>query len=193
MGKKIEHDEAIEPEVLNLQPEEPETICVDQCTLDRLIRHRVYGAMALGLAPIPLLDLVGLTAIQVDLVRVIAKAYGVPFKQNVVKSILIPLVGSVVPTAAAPLMSSLMKVVPVIGLATGAVSFSILGAASTYAVGRVFARHFANGGNLTSFDSKKMSGYFKEKYDEGKNIFRKEKPTPQDMANSEPESVEQPA
>ena len=57
-------------------------VIIPACEIDAIIRKRVYGSVALGLAPIPLLDLIGLYAIQVDLVRALANKYGVPFKAD---------------------------------------------------------------------------------------------------------------
>lgn len=137
--------------------------------LDAVIRNRVYASMALGLAPIPVVDLVGLTAVQIDLVRVLAKKYDVPFKRNAAKTIISALVGSVVPVGVAPLFASLMKMVPYVGLTTGAVSISILGGASTYAVGKVFNKHFASGGTLLDVDTAKVKDGFKEQYEKGRS------------------------
>ena len=42
---------------------------VSRAEIDDIIRKHVYGAMALGLAPLPLIDVLGLVAIQMNLVR----------------------------------------------------------------------------------------------------------------------------
>lgn len=145
-------------------------VLVPEDVVSDIIRKRVYGAVALGLAPIPLLDLVGLFAIQVELVRRLSKEYQIPFKANLTKSLIVSLVGGGLPVVAAPLMASLMKFVPVIGQTTGAVSMSILGGAATYGVGQVFARHFASGGSLVDFKTEKMREYFNQKFKEGKDV-----------------------
>lgn len=129
---------------------------VTQCEIDSLIRKRVYAAIALGLAPLPLVDLVGLYGIQVELVSALARKYGVPFKQDMVKALVGSLVGSVLPVAAAPTFFSLFKLIPVIGWSTSATTMSIIGGAATYAVGRIFDRHFASGGNLLQADTEKL-------------------------------------
>lgn len=146
---------------------------IPQWEIDDIIRKRVYGSAALGMAPIPLLDLVGLYAIQLDLVRALAKKYGVPFSADRVKTLISALVGSVLPVSLVPIVASLAKLIPVIGWTTSASSMSLVGGASTYALGRVFARHFATGGSLLHVDTEKMKDSFKETYEDGKKFVKK--------------------
>lgn len=141
--------------------------------IDTLIRKRVYGAIALGMAPIPLLDLAGLYGIQLELVHALAKKYGVPFRAELAKPLIGSLVGSVLPVSAAPIVAYLVKFIPFIGWTTSAVSMSVVGGASTYALGRVFARHFASGGTLLAADAEKLRASFKAKYEEGKEFVSK--------------------
>jgi len=146
---------------------------VSQQEIDRLIRHHVWASIGIGLVPIPLLDMVGLTAIQINLVRKIANAYQIPFLRDKVKNILGSLIGSAVPSAAgAPLGASIVKTVPVIGWTVGAVTMPVLAGAATYAVGRVFVQHFASGGTFLTFDPEKVKDYFAEMFKEGKELAK---------------------
>ncbi len=175
--------ETPEEKVSDLTAEEPTNE-----EIDAVIRHRVYAAMALGLAPIPVVDLLGLTAIQIDLVRVLAKKQGVPFKKNAAKTIISALLGSVVPVGVAPLFAYAVKWVPFVGLTTGAVSISLLGGASTYAVGKVFNKHFASGGTFLDVDTTKFKEGFKEQYEKGKSYvssLKKKKTDDKEGASSE--------
>jgi uncharacterized protein (DUF697 family) len=154
------------------EPAEPQAP-VAQSEVDSIIRKRVYAAVALGLAPLPLVDLIGLYAIQVELVRALAKKYGVPFKSDKVKTLLFPLIGSVMPVSAVPVLRSMFRMIPVIGWTASATATCIAGGASTYAVGWVFDRHFASGGTLLQADTEKLRTAFKEKYEEGKKFVGK--------------------
>jgi uncharacterized protein (DUF697 family) len=172
-------------------------VIVPQAEVDAIVRKRIYASMALGLAPVPLLDLVGLTAVQIELVHALAKRYEVPFKKNVAKALIGSLVGGVLPVGVAPLFASLVKVVPVIGLTTGAASMCILGGASTYAVGKIFARHFAAGGTLLDIKAEQVRDSFKEQFDKGKKLVSsmkkdKEAATEQESADTaQPETAKQ--
>ncbi len=169
-----------------------EDVSVSTEEIDRTIRNHVYSSMALGLAPIPLLDLVGLSVIQLDLVRKIAKKYNVPFKENAAKTCITALVGGVLPVGLAPVAASIIKCVPIVGTLTGAVSMSLLGGASTYAVGRVFVKHFESGGTLLDVDTEKVQEGFKEQYEKGKEyvagLKKKEEKEPAPKTETEPEA-----
>ena len=136
----------------------------------RIIKNRVIASAGLGLIPMPLVDVVGLTSIQLEMVSKLAKLYDVPFRRDVGKSIIASLVGGVLPVSMVPGTFSLLKAVPLIGWTTGAVTMSVLGGATTYAVGRVFVQHFEAGGNLLNFDPVAMKAYFAEQFAEGKKV-----------------------
>jgi uncharacterized protein (DUF697 family) len=138
--------------------------------IDEIIRKRVYAAMAVGMAPIPLLDLAGISAIQIEMVHALAKKYGVPFRPSLVKATVGSLLGGFLPVAFAPAVASLSKFIPVIGWTVSGVSMSLIGGAITYALGNVFVSHFESGGVLLDFDVKKWRNTFKSKVEEGKRV-----------------------
>lgn len=137
---------------------------------NNVIRNHVLGSMGIALVPIPVVDLVALSGIQIKMLHSLAKLYRVPFSENLGKSLIVSLVGGVMPTSTAMTIASLAKVVPGLGTATGMVSVSVLGGATTYAIGSVFVQHFESGGTLLDFDPKKMRDYFTSKLQEGKRI-----------------------
>lgn len=136
----------------------------------RIIKNRVIVSAGLGLVPVPLVDLVGLTTIQLEMLARLTKLYDVPFRKNVGKSLIAGLVGGVLPVSIMPGTFSLLKAVPLIGWATGAATMSILGGAATYAIGKVFVSHFEAGGTLLNFNPEAMKEYFAEQFEEGKKV-----------------------
>jgi uncharacterized protein (DUF697 family) len=168
---------AIEDTTPSAQPADAEAaqqeaVTVSPCEIDAIIRKRVYAAMALGLAPVALLDLVGLFAIQTELVNALAKKYDVPFSKDKAKNLLGSLLGSTLPVALGPAAFSLLKAIPLVGMTVGAATMTIIGGASTYAVGRVFNRHFASGGDLIDVDAGKLKESFRTYYNEGKQYVK---------------------
>ena len=147
--------------------------CPTEEVADAIIRKRVYGAIGIGFIPVPLVDFLGLTALQIEMIHTLAKAHGVEFKKERVKSIISSLCGSLLTTASVPLAASLLKSIPVIGTTAGAATISIMGGSTTYALGWVFDRHFRKGGCLIDFDAEEAKTYFKEKVEEGKNFVGK--------------------
>ena len=150
-----------------------ERACPSEEVVDAIIRKRVYGAIGIGFVPVPLVDFLGLTALQLELIHALSKAYGVEFKKERVKSIISSLCGGLLTTASVPLAASLFKSIPVIGITAGAATISIMGGSTTYALGWVFDRHFRKGGCLIDFDAEEAKTYFKEKVEEGKNFVGK--------------------
>jgi len=157
---------------------EESTEDVSKETIDRLIRNHVYASMAVGLVPIPMVDFIGVTGIQINMVRKIAKLYDIPFSRETAKNIIISLVGGSVPAVTSYPIASAVKAIPIIGFSLGAVSMPVVSGASTYAVGKVFYRHFASGGTFLTFDVEKAKAYYADMFQKGKNVSQTLKPQP---------------
>ena len=134
---------------------------------EKSIRRYAIASSALGLVPLPLLDLIAVTSIQLKLVGTLAQIYKVSFSAHVAKALIGSLIGSAAASAVALPLASLIRLAPVIGLASGIVSIGTVAAASTYAVGRVFTQHFASGGTLLTFDPAKVRTYYAEQFELG--------------------------
>lgn len=104
-------------------------------------RHGSYAAVG-GLLPLPVANIVGVTAIIMRMVKQLSGLYGVPFQQDRTRSVVISLMGGTVPTGfGAATASTLAFVVPasaLLGLAVSAVTAGAL----TRAIGLVFVEHF---------------------------------------------------
>jgi uncharacterized protein (DUF697 family) len=136
-------------------------------------RKYTMGAMAAGLVPTPAFDFAAVTAIQLKMLHSIAGIYGVTFSQDAGKSVLASVIGGVGSTwVARGTFGSLIKAIPLVGSIAGAVTMPIIAGAATYAVGRVFIQHFEAGGTLLDFDPEKTRGFFKEFYNEGRDVAR---------------------
>ena len=149
---------------------------VPQEELDRVIRHHVYTSMAVGLVPLPIVDFLGVAGIQLNLIRKLAKMYDVKFSKGTVKNILASLIGGAVPMAISPpLAASFVKSVPLVGQSVGTVTMPIVSGASTYAIGKVFIRHFASGGTFLTFDTEKVKDYYQTMFKEGEKVAEESK------------------
>jgi len=139
--------------------------------LDKLIRQHVYGAIGVSLVPLPIVDLVGLTGVQLNLLRVLAKKYEIPFLKDTVKNLLSVIVGSAAPVAVGvPLAASLGKFIPFLGETMAVITMPVVAGASTYAIGKVFIRHFASGGTFLTFNPEKVKAYYAEMFKEGEKV-----------------------
>ena len=141
--------------------------------VEAILRNHIYGAMGVGLVPIPIVDFVGFSAIQLDLIRALSKEYNVPFKATEAKEIICALIGGGAGVAGSTLLASLVKFIPLIGTTTGALSATIIGGAVTYATGRLIIRHYDKGGSLDNFNTDGATEAFDEVVAEGKVIAAK--------------------
>lgn len=136
---------------------------------DLRVRQYTMAAMAVGLVPVPLVDLAGLFAIQVKLLHSLARAYGVPFRADLGRAAIASLVGGAIPVSSAPTLgASLGKVIPGYGQTVATGTLVVLNGAVTYALGKVFIQHFASGGTLLTFDPEAVREYFKDQLAQGR-------------------------
>lgn len=138
-------------------------------TADSTIQTHVIYSMTAGAIPVPLIDFVAISAIQIDLIRQLARLHGADFDANLGKT----LVSSLVGTSLAKIGASAIKAIPGIGTAMGIGAQVILSGASTYALGRVFDSHFGAGGTLSSFNIDAMKKVYEELLAKGKDVAQK--------------------
>ena len=136
-----------------------------------IIRNHIIWSMGGGAIPIPFIDLIAVTAIQLDMIKQLARVYGVDYKETEGKAIVTALTGS----AVASIGKRAIKFIPGIGSVLGGVTMAVMSGASTYAVGQVFIRHFESGGTFLNFDVEASKAYFKEVYAEGKEYVTNQK------------------
>lgn len=136
--------------------------------VDMTISKHVSTALGFGFIPVPLVDFVAVTGVQLDMVYRLCRIYEVDFSTQAVRAVIASLVGAGVPLQ--PLLTSGIKMIPGIGTAAGFFAGPALAGATTYAVGRVFVQHFETGGTLLTFDANKMKSHFERALSEGKNV-----------------------
>jgi uncharacterized protein (DUF697 family) len=111
---------------------------------------------AAGLIPLPLIDMVAVGGVQLQMLRKLSDIYGVSFSDNMGKSVIASLAGALIPASTATTtamgVGSLLKGLPGIGTAVGALTMPVYSAGATYIIGKVFIQHFASGGTLLDFN-----------------------------------------
>jgi len=126
----------------------------DELAQQTVKRFSAWSAAA-GVIPVPFIDAMVVSGVQLQMLRRLAEIYDVPFSDNIGKSILATTVGSIIPvSAAAPAavgLASALKFIPVLGMSVAALTMPAMSAGATYLVGKVFIKHFASGGSLLDF------------------------------------------
>ena len=155
-----------------------------------IVKSHVMYSLGAGLVPIPLLDIAAVSAVQLDMLKQLAKVYGEDFKESSGKSWISAIAGSTL----ARMGASLVKTVPGIGSLLGGVTMSALSGASTYAIGQVFVWHFSTGGDFMNFNFDKAKEIYKREFEKGKQVAKemeKKKTTGESQPNHTTDSPEQ--
>jgi uncharacterized protein (DUF697 family) len=135
----------------------------------KIISDAMKWSVAASVIPVPNLDLVGIAAVQVNMVSEIAKVYGSTLPKQAVKATVSVLLGTLAPVGATSVvLGATAKYLPGYGSLIGGVSLAGFAAASTYAIGKVFVGHFENGGTLATFDVKSVTSKLKEEFSKAK-------------------------
>jgi uncharacterized protein (DUF697 family) len=168
---------------------EPVTVTKEAPTKEdeanQIIRQNVLWAAGGGVSPIPVVDMIAITVVEVKMLKELSVLYGVPFKEDQVKNIIASLLAGLgAPVLGTALTVSLVKAVPVIGILSAFVAIPGLAAAFTYAVGKVFVQHFASGGTFLDFDPKKVREHLAREFEEGKIVATKVKNEPSSQKGS---------
>ena len=133
-----------------------------------IVKNHIIASMGVSMIPVPLLDLAGLTATQINMLRSLSEHYAIEFEEGNTKSLVTALLGGSLPMLGAMGFSSMAKFVPVLGSFGGGAALSIISGAVTYAVGQTFIMHFEEGGTFEDFDPKAAQKFFKQKIESGK-------------------------
>lgn len=135
---------------------------------DSINTHAIWAATA-ALIPIPMIEVVTNTTMQIHMISRLCDIYGVKFSDHAVKASIATFVGVVVPAGSIGTSAYFAaRAVPVIGPIVSIAVAPALSGAMTWAVGRVFAWHFENGGSLADFDTDAAVERFKQEFEAGR-------------------------
>ena len=131
----------------------------------KIIASSVSWSAAAGIIPVPLLDLVALATVQGKMVADLSQLYGERPSNEVARGLVSVLLGSIAPAGlTGALVGSGVKTVPVFGAILGAVSMAGFSSAATYAIGKIFVRHFERGGTLANFSADAVADDLKAEF-----------------------------
>ena len=141
---------------------------------EKIVRNHMLVALGTGVVP-PVVDIAALTGVQIRMLYVLAKNYNQKFSDEWGKSVIGSLLGGYgMAKLCTGAVYSLMKFIPGIGQIAAPVSLSVVAAASTYALGKVFIKHFEAGGTLLNFKPEKMREYYYEQYEKGIKLAKQQ-------------------
>lgn len=146
-------------EDLNVSPEDR------HIDASKIISSAMAWSAAAGLVPVPVLDLMALATVQGKMVVDLSSLYGERAGNEVATGLVSVLLGTLTPAGlTGALASSGLKATPVIGPVLGAVSMAGFSSAATYAIGKIFVRHFEGGGTIANFSPKEIEEDLKAEF-----------------------------
>jgi uncharacterized protein (DUF697 family) len=132
-----------------------------------VINEHVVWSIAASLVPLPVIDLLAVTAVQLDMLKQLAGLYNTSISDSEGKAWVSALAGN----ALARIAASGIKLIPGIGSLIGGLSLPILSGASTYALGKVAVEHFNAGhGTLANADFGQARRRYEEELEKGKVV-----------------------
>lgn len=140
---------------------------------DTIVKNYMLGALGVGIVPLPLVDMVALSGLQLKMLHSLSNLYSVEFSSHIGKTLITSLLGAGIPASFSSNIASLIKSVPLYGQLIGVTTRSLFGAASTYAIGKVFIQHFESGSTFLTFDPQQVSDYYAQQFEKGGEEIRK--------------------
>ncbi|MCB9338838.1 MAG: DUF697 domain-containing protein [Lewinellaceae bacterium] len=134
---------------------------------ETIIRNHILFSMGAGAIPVPVADILAVSASQLDMIRQLCKVYDQDFHETQGKAIVSSLTTATLARLGA---GSLAKMIPIVGSVVGSVANAIMSGASTYALGQVFKSHFDTGGTILDFDADRLKKMYKEQFEKGKKV-----------------------
>jgi len=140
----------------------------------KIVKRNTYLAAGVSAVPVfpPLLDLAAIGGFQVLMIKQLSDLYRVPFKENVARNLVAALVGTLsARVLAAGVAGSMFKILPGVGAVVGSIlALPVVSGAVTYALGKVFVKHFEEGGTLLDLDVNKVRDFFASQYQVGRKV-----------------------
>jgi uncharacterized protein (DUF697 family) len=133
---------------------------------DKIIYRHIGYSMIAGAIPLPVLDVIAVTAIQVDMMKQLAELHGADFDKDRGKSVVSALAGATF----ARMGASALKVIPGVGTVMGAAFQAVFAGASTYALGQLFDSHFSSQSSIFDVDMETLKRKYDEYVEKGKKI-----------------------
>ncbi len=143
---------------------------------DRIIRKHVGMSAGTGLIPVPLADMASVAALQLTMLKQLARVYGQDFDSDMLRSFVATMSTVLIGNLVARIGGSVTKAVPIFGPVLGGATQATLSAASTYAVGRIFKRYLINGLPIDTIDTQAIRVEARREYENGKRLAMDRKP-----------------
>ncbi|PHN05582.1 YcjF family protein [Flavilitoribacter nigricans] len=142
-------------------------------TADDIIYNHLWFSAVPGFMPVPLLDIVAISAVQLDLVKQLCKFYHEDYDEQRGKAIVMALTGSAMSRITGYSARAVLKTIPMVGWVLGGAAMSLFAVSSTYAIGQVFKEHLDAGGTLHNLNPEAFRQFYTQQLEKGKGLVSK--------------------
>jgi len=143
---------------------------------DRTVHHWCQWATVAGFVPVPVVDVLSVSAAQAKMVYSLCQIYDKRFEREALSSIISGLVGgSLTSLVSASLAYTLVKNIPLVGSTLSTLTLPAVAFGATHALGAVMIQHFESDREMTELSVKEVEQYFLDQFKKGKAIFSKKK------------------
>jgi uncharacterized protein (DUF697 family) len=130
----------------------------------KLIKRYSAASAGFGIIPIPALDMAAIGTSQLLMIRSVAKIYGLDLSKDRVRAIVSTTVGGVAPVLLGGGLSSIFKMIPLVGTIVGAVTLPSIAGLTTLTLGNALADHLDTGGSLDKLGLAQLRATFSSEF-----------------------------
>jgi uncharacterized protein (DUF697 family) len=118
-----------------------------------IVQDHAALAMVSSLVPVPFVEFAAVSAIHLNMIENLTREFGLDFRPDKARAIIAAIVSGYASRYIGSLVTgSFAKFFPGLGSIIALVTLPSVAGSLTYALGRVFVRHFEMGGSLLDFD-----------------------------------------
>jgi uncharacterized protein (DUF697 family) len=129
-----------------------------------IVHEHAALAMVASMVPVPFVEFAAMTAVHLSMIEDLSREYGQEFRPQRAKVIVTAILSGCASFYVDSFVTaSLAKFIPGLGSLVAFVTLPSVAGGLTYALGRVFIRHFERGGSLFDFDcARAQPGFLQE-------------------------------
>jgi uncharacterized protein (DUF697 family) len=145
---------------------------------NQTVHHWCQWATVAGFVPVPVVDVLTISAAQAKMVHSLCQIYDKQFEREALSSIISGLLGgSLTGLVSASLAYSFVRNIPLVGSTLSSLTQPAVAYGATFALGAVFIQHFEKDLAMSDLSVKEVEQFFSDQFKKGKTLFKK-KPIP---------------
>ena len=141
---------------------------ITRARTEETIKKHSFLAAGLGIVPVPVFNLLSVTAVQINMVQAIARLYNVEVKKSWIKNTIASVMGGLGATGISGIAAGNLALVPMIGASLVSFTAPALNGFSTYAIGYMFTRYYESPDGFVKANAHALTEWFKEGFKEGR-------------------------